>query len=231
MVVEPYGSAGEMSEALQETDGGGFEAAVDAEGWTPQAAAQAQDFLDQLEELADEDPLAAADLLGEAYAAQVHAQVRAEAAEQLRPMIRREYQAADTIGRLEAEFGSDVVAANKERLAEMIGKSETSFLYGGLDEAGRSVLLDAAARHERLRQALAASEYERQAAYARGEDVKAQIEELRSAPMRSARGWSTRRHRHGGRRRPHPRAEREPTRPGLFTSRAVRRRRRSRLRP
>jgi hypothetical protein len=171
---EAFGSPAEMWEALQNVDTDGLQYELGEQGWSPEDAEAAQDYFDQLQDLADEDPLAAADLLGQVYAAQVHALVQAEAAAQLQPMLDREYQAqaADIVTQLQSEFGVEVMEANKERLAEMMQRSPAQFLFGGVDERGLPVALDAAGRHEAVRRALIAAESDRQAAWERGDDLK-----------------------------------------------------------
>ena len=144
MTPEEFGSPREMWEAIQNVDVDGLGDELAAAGWAPEQVEEVQDYFDQLLDLAEDDPGAAANLLGEMYAAQVQDQVRAETAEALRPMRAREYQAvaSDQLTQLQTEFGVDVVEANKERLAEMLASNPSAFLYGGVDEYGQPVRLD-----------------------------------------------------------------------------------------
>jgi hypothetical protein len=111
----------------------------------PQAEERRGLTLEELEDLADENPLAAADYLAQARVGQLAQSL----GQQLAPVLHSHNQAeaTRTIGELQAEFG-EAFEMHRERLVEVIARDEAFYT-------------DPATRIPRLQQALRALEYER----------------------------------------------------------------------
>jgi hypothetical protein len=165
-VGEPVNPA-ELWRALQETDSDDAQDQFYEAGMSAEEAVAAQEMFESLQELAEDDPLAALDYLAQVHAQQVHAQLDAQYRQELAPIQQAHYQqtAASTLDSISDELGADVVAANAPRVAEMIQASEGHYA-------------DPATQQARVREAFILAEHERQAAYARGDDVYAEMDRL-----------------------------------------------------
>jgi hypothetical protein len=154
------------------------EGVYDSEGgyWSPEelAAYRAQQdeayttqVAEYIEDLAEEDPVAAAQLLGQALAEQQAAQLRAENDQRLAPIIERHNhdEAASTIGHLQAELG-DLVAIHREGLAAVVAADPERFM-------------DPATRDERLMQTIKALEYDRLQGIDHGQMIRDEIDYAR----------------------------------------------------
>jgi hypothetical protein len=124
-----------------------------------------------LEEMADSNPAGYADLLARAYAGQVEARLRAEYDQALAPIVRahNEQASAQTVDQLRADFGPEVLEANKANLAAAIQADPNRFL-------------DPATQLDRLREVVMAAEYAR----AQGIDWDARAEAQIKADARTA---------------------------------------------
>jgi hypothetical protein len=131
---------------------------------------EAAEAWEQWGELAEQDPVAAAEVLADlalreqqAHTQQALDQYHEAVQGQLDPVLERENQAAatDQVTQLSAEFGPYF---DREGLAAVVAQDEQYFL-------------DPATRSQRLRQAAAALAYDAQTAYVRGDDVKAALAE------------------------------------------------------
>jgi hypothetical protein len=164
--VEPFASPADMLRALQAADADG-RLEQPAEGWTAEDVEAAQDFLDEIEDLAEEDPLAAADMLAQAYAAHVQSHLAQQYQQELAPIQQQHFEAtaASTLEQIAGEFGADVVAANAEAVAQILSADEAHYA-------------DPATQQARVRDAFIVAEHNRQVAYARGDDVYAEMDAL-----------------------------------------------------
>jgi hypothetical protein len=124
------------------------------------------DFAERIEELADEDPLAAADTLAHLYAMQTQEQLRAEVAREMAPVRQREFQAqaADTIHRLESDFGAELMELHREALYAAVSADPQKYT-------------NPATRDHRLRETVMALEYARQQCIDWEAYTKAEIDE------------------------------------------------------
>ena len=145
-------------------------------GWPEQPAGQQapaqltqEQFAEQLEDLALEDPVAAVDLLATMRAAQFAQQQQATQDRRLAPIYERlnQEEAAKSIAGLEQKFGSEAIESAKHELVERVSADEAYYL-------------DPATRDARLQQTLAAILYEQQVAYDRGDDVRDSVSALSS---------------------------------------------------
>lgn len=169
----------EMWRALQNTDPDDVQEQAYEAGLSAEDAVAAQQFFEELQELAESDPLQAVDYLAQVYAEQVQAQLADQYRQELAPVQAAHYQAtaAGTLEQLAGELGRDVVLANSETVARMISADEGHYT-------------DPATQQDRVRAAFIAAEHDRQAAYARGDDVHAEIGAL-PEPRRDAFGLTS----------------------------------------